>query len=186
MRIDVVVDLETLGTDPKNSPVIQIGAVAVLDTKIEDSFYSLSCGVVNFKDADVRTVEWWLQTNPHKLAEILASGNNRTEEDLICRFMDWLTDLNSEYDVFLWGKGPEFDNSFLKAKCEKYNLHWDLSFRNDRCIRTIGDFHTAFHLKEPIEMGEAHDAYNDALYEAQMLIQVREEMKKYEIFRLHM
>lgn len=181
MVFDIVVDIETLGTDPNKSPIIQIAAVVVADTSINDNLrYDMCSEELDFKNVSERTLKWWLEENSLLLSDILRRGRGNTEKMVVTGFVEFLTFIQGMGEVHLWGKGPEFDNAFLKAKCEKYGLKWPLSFRQDRCIRTVEQFHYELGLEELPFEGYKHDAISDAVDEARMLVQVRKELRKHE------
>lgn len=174
-RIDVMVDLETLGTD-FNAPIFQIAAAGfeLLTGDINDTFdESADISSLTSEDGTVNgdTLKWWLRTNPELLADLLDRGD-LTPYGLLQEFHDWLTVLGNRYDeVYLWGNGILFDNAIIRHKFESYGWKYPIFYRNDRDVRTVFELaqiktgETAQEMYDSIYDKElvAHDAMNDVM-----------------------
>ena len=173
-RIDVMVDLETLGTD-FNAVIFQIASAAFdIETgNIVEEFNEFA-DISKLTDDDGiingGTLKWWLDTNKELLAELLSKNNAYTPRELLVIYHRWLNELTLEYDeVYLWGNGILFDNAIIRHKFENYGLKYPIFYRNDRDVRTIFELaqiktgETAKEMHDRIYDQErtAHDAMND-------------------------
>ena len=173
-RIDVMVDLETLGTD-FNAVIFQIASAAFdIETgNIVEEFNEFA-DISKLTDDDGiingGTLKWWLDTNKELLAELLSKNNAYTPRELLVIYHRWLNELTLEYDeVYLWGNGILFDNAIIRHKFENYGLKYPIFYRNDRDVRTIFELaqiktgETAKEMHDRIYDKErtAHDAMND-------------------------
>ncbi|MFD1453258.1 3'-5' exonuclease [Oceanobacillus sojae] len=172
MRKDVMVDIETLGTDV-DSTIFQISAVSfdIKSGHIYDTFNEITDISKNETDLKVTgdTLQWWLKTNASLLTELLTGGVESSEE-VLRRFHRWLTGLTENAkDMYLWGNGILFDNAMIKHQFESIGLSYPIFFRNDRDVRTILELASTKLGKHPNDVrkevydGElvAHDAFND-------------------------
>lgn len=175
MRIDIMTDIETLGTEA-NSTIFQIAAVAFdMDTGDYLGTFNKVADIAENASYDLTvsgaTLKWWLSTNKELLEELLLQGEG-SSADLIKNFHEWLTGWTVAGEVFLWGNGILFDNNMLKTAMEREGLTYPIFFRNDRDLRTIVEL-TAQKLDIPVRTLRdncynpertahhgLHDAYN--------------------------
>ena len=165
-RIDVMIDLETLGTD-FNAPIFQIAAagfdiasgdiILTFDEYADIQELTPQDGTINGA-----SLKWWLDTNPELLAKLLGQGD-LTPYDLLKMFHRWLDDLTMKYDeVYLWGNGILFDNAIIRHKFEGYGWKYPIFYRNDRDVRTI--FELAQH-----KTGESAEEMYDRIYDKELV-----------------
>ena len=167
----VMIDLETFGTGP-NAPIAQIGAVAfeaksggrVLNGKAFNAYVREPMGVY---DAD--TVLWWMdQSDParRRLIEGM-SENGEPLSTALYLLENWPThalDCTWRDIEHVWAKPVTFDLPILSSAyraCGKNEPPW--SYRAGRDVRTV-----YWLLGDPPEMAEvgvAHDAVDDCLYQ---------------------
>ena len=173
MRIDVMVDLETLGTEP-DSTIIQISAAAFDITTGDicatyDRIADISKNPSYEMTVSGETLKWWLNTDKQLLQELINRGTaGPTSGELVDDFQKWLSSINVMGDLHLWGNGILFDNLFLK---QQMGENYPVRFTNDRDMRTIVDLMMTktglnYHeLKQKYYDQElkAHDAKNDVL-----------------------
>lgn len=139
-RIDIMVDIETLGKEDY-SPIFQIASCAfdISTGEIISSFNKI-CDISIEKTLPIEgsTLKWWMNTNKDLLLELLNSGVG-SQEQLFLDFNEWLLKLGDSKmsNVFLWGNGMLFDNRLIKAKMKQYNIEYPIFYRNDRDMRTI-------------------------------------------------
>lgn len=180
-RIDIMVDIETLGNKTE-STIIQIGAIA-FDIRTGEHvkrFNRIADIEKNEKEVSVTasTLKWWLKTNKDLFEELLNSGEG-SSESLVREFRGWVTYLQEEYgskNVYLWGNGILFDNKILQYHMESLGLGYPIFYRNDRDVRTLLEltaFKTGLSEKEVKdvfndELLEAHNAYDDVIYQIQL------------------
>lgn len=140
MRYDIMVDIETLGTNP-DSLVFQIAAAAfdIKTGKICDE-YNVTADIQGNSHLNItgNTLKWWLKTNPTLLNSLLNNDKNYlTPHSLIISFHGWLHTLCKDNDVYLWGNGILFDNNILRTQMVNAGLSYPIHYRNDRDMRTI-------------------------------------------------
>lgn len=177
-RIDVMTDIETLGTS-SDSTIFQISAVTfdIITGEIKSSFNKIANIELNEKmNVDGSTIKWWLNTNKDLLQELLNSGTGSSTE-LLVDFHKWLSGEKRQSDEFnLWGNGILFDNKMIQHQLESIGLNYPIKYKNDRDVRTIVDLAsqklgiTERELKEKFVTGEVeHDAFNDVRYQVKLV-----------------
>lgn len=132
-RIDIMVDIETLGV-ALNSPIFQIsaacfdietGKILEVDNKrvVFDQFANLS------KDknlnVDGNTLIWWIDKYPEMLKKLLTKDLGHTRKGLLEAFSRFLQELPALFgaeqkNIYLWGNGINFDNNLIKYQIEAY------------------------------------------------------------------
>lgn len=173
MRLDIMVDIETLGKNT-DSTIFQISAVVfdITTGNLKDSFNK--CVDISKEPikADGSTLKWWLSTNKELFSELLLNGEV-SESELIDSFQSWLFSKTVSNDVYLWGNGILFDNKILQAKIHSFGLKYPIFYRNDRDLRTLIEMAslklgtTPELFKETVPMLELrkHDAYGDVMWQ---------------------
>lgn len=185
-RIDIVIDLETLGQG-NNAPILSIGAVAVTGAgtataAIAGEFYSrvdLESAIARGAVPDSETIEWWWQQSPEARAEIDGSRDRDDIRAALVLFSAWLLQQStpkSDQDGYLadierriWGNSPSFDCIILG---NAYRIGDNLvpwHHREERDLRTLLDLYPAAKLRD--FEGIRHHALHDARHEAHQLIQ---------------
>ena len=139
-RIDIVVDIETLGNEP-GCTIFQIAAIAfdIKTGKIIKQFNKIADLSVtkDFLKVNGSTLIWWLQTNKELLTELLTT-KDCSPYSLIDNFYKWLLLLKSDYKkVYMWGNGILFDNALIKQAFKDVNINYPIDYNKDRDIRTI-------------------------------------------------
>lgn len=172
-RIDIMLDLETLSLKPKAN-VIQISAVA-FDIKTGDilDVFDQCCSVTMHRISDRDTLDWWEQTNPDLLQNIIARGVGVSQMLALGRFVNWVQKLRSELElehsqVFLWGNGVIFDNCKIQDMCEQFGIAYPIHYKCDQDMRTLNRLYKDrlefLGMQEPLELefvGTEHDALDD-------------------------
>lgn len=191
-RIDIMVDLETLGKG-NNPPVFQIAACA-FDIETGEILRAMNvlANVRTFNNIEGDTLIWWLNTNSTLLTKLLNDGceNNNTEKDIIIQFVDWVNNLAASYGVdpckvYLWGNGILFDNRIISGKCREYDVTYPIAYYSDRDMRTIVElaskkkgFTDDREYKKTIKnTGTAHDALDDVKYQIQVVCQAYKDLE---------
>jgi len=202
---NVMVDIECLGTSP-GSVIVSIGAVKFDITRIRvygkaddmgmwpstfraegaigDKFY-ITIDVLNSLLAgltvDSRTCAWWATQSYEAKA---ALDNTALHTGLHQGFR---MDLDMALEAFagfvdgaktIWAKGPDFDLVLLHAAYKKANLDLPWKYKRARDVRTVlalGKAVGAFE-GEAVERGTAHNAQEDAEYQARQVIRVYEKL----------
>jgi len=177
--LNVVLDLETLGTD-ENAAIIQIGcAVPEFDYQhiglVSSSFektisYNECLWEINsgrFSQSN-ETMEWW-EKQPTRLSVFSGQDTYTDALDALC---NWFTSLKevSGGDIAIWGNGSDFDNRLLAYTLSAlgYKSQWD--FRNNRDLRTLKALFPVTLPAQDQYLGEIkHTALGDARFEARLL-----------------
>lgn len=138
---DIMVDLETLGTNP-NSVILSIGAVRFSrnerNEKYENNFYeriSIDSCIEKKLDIDSTTMEWWKLQKEDVRYEALENPDRKPLKQVLTEFSKWF---GSETNK-IWGKGPSFDCSILANAYRKCDMEPPWKFWNERDVRTIMD-----------------------------------------------
>ena len=177
-RIDIMTDIETLGTDA-NSTIIQIGAMAFdIRTGEELYYFDMIADIEKNErrlEVDGGTIKWWLKTDKDLFQKLLNNGKE-SSEDVIVHFNEWLHALGLEFgykNLYMWGNGILFDNKMIQHQMEALGLDYPIHFRNDRDLRTLVELATLktgekeWDLKKRFkdEGLRAHDALDDVKFQ---------------------
>lgn len=165
--VDVMIDLETLGTDP-GSVILSIGAICVPGPEVDryEQFYTR----IDPLDAlyrglsiDPKTVEWWRnQSQTAWRASVLGGGSL---EGALDAFSLWLEKLRAGQEsaatgvsLRLWGDSAAFDLGLLKAAYKVSGLPVPWHYREEYCYRTLRQLKNSDKPKAKLQ----HDALSDA------------------------
>lgn len=198
MMLDVMVDVETLGTGKDNKDVTIIQLSAAFFNRYTGEIYETFESILNpsvSKDFNVEanTLIFWLENEPELLLDLLKNGDG-DEENMFTSFIHWLSDTyykyfkesnanKSEHKYFgecirLWGFGAMFDNALIRKGIEKYtNLSYPIHHNNDRDIHTLLDLASEKSGKTRKEIKESallqnikkHNANDDVKYQANLV-----------------
>lgn len=166
-RSPVMVDLETLGTEP-GSGLLSIGAVAFdpVTGKLAERFYVVIdrgsnqlFGLVE----DPETLAWWARQS---------AAARRVFDDpcrvplyvALDRFSAWWRKVGG---VEFWAHGPGFDEALLSAAYRATDRTPPWKFWNARCTRTI---YAAADVAPDRASGTHHNALDDAVSQAAAVI----------------
>lgn len=160
-------DLETLGTEP-GAVILSIGAVQFDLDGINDEFYR-SVSAQSCQDAglaiDARTIEWWLDQED-EVQDILIGGDGLAE--VLDDFADFYGDADE-----IWARGPQFDCKILGHAYEAIGAETPWHYSDPRDQRTISSLPG---YEEPDNVGDEHNALDDAKYQARSVIQTLEPL----------
>lgn len=182
----IVMDIETLGTE-SNAIVLSVGMVRIMyDTFLAQyvvpalgssnaryAVFNASSQIKTGRTVSSDTVRWWgnqsLDVQDVILKSMLYMENL---EITLLGIRDWMRD--SPEPCRVWGKGPNFDNKIMDNLITQVfgqNDFW--KFRNDRCLRTMGDFGIQY----DAENQRPHHALYDAHHEAGELVAATNHLK---------
>lgn len=177
-RVDLMVDLETLGTTP-GSTIFQIAAVEfdLLTGDIHDTLNVIADISGDVIDAEGGTLLFWVDENAERFRELLLRGQKDgiSPTEALVKFDGWVRErieLSGRENVFLWGNGIGNDNLWLREAYRKAGLTWPIHFRNDRDVRTVRELSYLRNRFRRDYAGEArtndraHDALSDAIFQA--------------------
>ena len=190
MRIDVMVDIDTLGTKA-DSTIFQISAVAFdIVSGVHMAKFNKVADITLNGDWDMRvsgsTLKWWLNTNKELLTKLVNMGEGSSIE-LLENFYGWLISLSLMGELHLWGNGILFDNNMIRHQFEQMGLEYPIKYNKDRDVRTIVDLTcaklnlTERELRERFyDPGlEPHDAFNDVINQINLVSNCYRELTGY-------
>ena len=159
---DVMLDLETCGTDP-GCIVLSIGA-CTFDER--NKFYeriSVDSSRVYLCE-DIETMRWWQKQDRQMREE--AFGGTKDLVQVLDAFHDWFRNLNNKQykDTYVWGNGADFDLPILKAAYKAVDRPVPWHPWNGRCYRTLKNLLSG--VKAPPRASVKHHALEDAIYQA--------------------
>lgn len=177
MTQHISVDLESLAKTSA-ARILAIGAVKFNPYTGEqgDTFYR----VVDIEapgggDIDPSTVVWWMSQSDEARAAIFAKGIERVplQQALVefaefIGFSDELPEDQEFPDVYLWERGDK-DMQWLTSAYEGTGLKTPYNYNQYGCQRTLAKW--VAHA-EPARENVAHHALDDAIYQAEAVIQV--------------
>ena len=176
----IMLDLETLGTDP-NALILSMGAVAfdITDknlTTIDPSQIKEYCPhfQASFKPQeqqsirtiDWSTVKWWMEQKPEARQRVTYPNPPAdVVHEVVAQFDIWLqgvitTDLKY---AKLWGNGSSFDCVLLESLYRDFGYVFPFKWWNFRDLRTLRDLAGSVPAPESVQVGIEHDALDDAL-----------------------
>lgn len=166
MNTHCMLDLETMGTRP-GDVILSIGACLFTPTEGITSEIHITIDPESSKAAGLRaqksTIEWWSKQDPATRAE--AFKGELSLESALTQFSMWLPKEN----VLMYGNSANFDNALLAAAYRAMKMEVPWKYWNDRCYRTLA----AMFMKSRVEqVGNKHNALNDAKTQALRLIQI--------------
>lgn len=182
--MDIIVDLETLGTDV-DSTVIQI-ACSAFSFKTGNLLGEPFVGYLaldTMKQEDIKasgsTLKWWMTQNRDVFESIINNPFRMTHDGLWEAFFNWLSERMMECrdkgeELKIWGNGISFDCAMVKHNLgERYDAV--IHFWNERDARTLVDMHCRSmgysdrNFKKQFDREGKHDAMVDIAIEAEYL-----------------
>lgn len=178
---DIMIDLETLGTD-QDSIFISIGATIFdLETsELGEQFYvnvdwqsSIDAG----RTFTAATLKWWLKQSDEARQAILKDDCESLASALI-KLSAFISEVKRPV---VWGNGATFDISMLENAYKALSLNIPWEFWNVNDCRTIARIAKALGVTKddfpPLE-GTAHNALDDAIYQAQYISGMHQAITK--------
>jgi hypothetical protein len=177
MSSHVMCDLETLDTRP-SAVILSIGA-CTLDPgsgEITDRFYRAidleSCQVAGLTTSE-STKKWWAQQS-EEARSVFSDPDRVSLLQALSDFSIFLRMLpGGPTKVKLWGNGSDFDNVILSNAYGALNFDAPWRFYNNRCYRTVRNCLKHHYVAEPDRAGTYHNALDDALHQARILLMLR-------------
>lgn len=161
----VMVDIETLGTEP-GAAIVSIGAIPFDEDGIraDDGFYEeidlVSCESWGLSiDAD--TLQWWLGQSD-EAREVLTGGGGEDLAGVIADFATWFNDVDADE---VWANSPSFDCRLLEAAFDAVGVDTPWDFWQERDFRTLKNL-PAFVYVEREDGDVEHNAIDDAALQA--------------------
>jgi len=174
MTVHVMVDLETMSTEP-NAAIVAIGAVAFTEEgEIRQKFYvpvSLESSMSVGGHVSASTIEWWMKQSDEARSVFVPENRIHISESLL-QFRDWFI---HNHGLYLWGNGAAFDNVVLRSAYNACDISAPWEFWNDRCYRTVKAMRPEI---EQDRFGTHHNALDDAFTQASHLIKIWKNIRK--------
>ena len=177
--INVILDLETLGTD-EDAAIIQIGmCIPNFDRKYVPTgcaremevtiAYEDCLAATAFTKSD-STMQWW-ESQDSETRKIVFSGQDSyvAALDQVEQFLKNVQSGGAE--VAMWGNGSDFDNRLLAYTMSALGYKTPWKYYNNRCLRTLKAMFPCSVEEDPSE--RKHTALGDARYEARMMSAVK-------------
>jgi len=164
--LNVMIDLETLGTSP-DAPILSIGAVYFdPDTGKMGSEFHVK---LDFEEActdraiDPATVKWWFGQSDEARAALTDTQVGYGKYDAL----QFLSSFLENPSVKVWGNGATFDISMLEDLFRQLRIKIPWKFYNVRDVRTVVAMAEGIIDRSDIPfIGIKHDALADAVHQA--------------------
>jgi hypothetical protein len=179
MRNTLMIDIETLSTDPK-AVVTEIGA-AGYDKSGSKMLYSerieLKSQLERGRVIDPYTIEWWMGQSDEarsSFKEHKVDTKRALEEFLV----EVVTRCDLD-DLVVLGNGANFDITIMESLLKDFKLNIPWKFWNIRCYRTIKNMYPEIKMDRS---GVHHKAVDDANSQLDHLMKIQDKHnQKYEI-----
>jgi len=140
--IDVMLDIETLGTD-SNSVIVSISAVVFdLQTGKIGGEYEVGVNILeqllNGGVIDTSTIGWWV-TQSAVAKQALTNIIPQDLDGVLKSFNTWLAASTTGQlkDVHIWGNGTVFDNVIVRNLYKRSGVSFVLPYWCDMDVRTL-------------------------------------------------
>lgn len=167
---NVMLDLETMGTSP-DSVILSLGACFFDKEEVGDGIY-LVLDREEQKQANRRVSEdtmiWW-DNQSNEARTVFDAPQTPVAHALsgFAQFIELYAD--DPKKVCVWGNGSDFDNIMLGTLYDLWGIKKPWSYSNNRCFRTLKNIALAFDSHDlPVREGTAHNALDDAVFQAAM------------------
>lgn len=166
---DIMVDIETVGTSPDRTGIIQIAAVKFNLEKrtVCPTFFNNSLTIPAHRSWDEDTRLWWTRQKPGQLQEIMA--RQRPWRDVMEEFLVFARQRNS---LTFWSKPTTFDYMFIQSYFKDADLPNPFHYNNVTDLKSyLKGLHHPFPVPElnVPNVGDAHNALNDTLWQLKHL-----------------
>lgn len=170
--IEAMIDLETLGV-AADAAVVQIAAVA-FDGALVLLHYKTNVTLASdLGTIDAKTLQWWLEQDDRRFRSVVGHEGRHLKAAI-----DGLSEFLHRVGVDVtWACSPTFDHTILRYHAKRLgaSLPECMSFRNERCFRTVRDIGRRLGV-EPTKGAPTHDALQDCLDQHDLLVRVYEEL----------
>lgn len=172
---DFMLDIETTGTDPVATAILQIAIVPFnVDTgEVCPQFFNRSLRIPPRRYWDEETRTWW-----GKKKDVYAAIVARSEDPALVmrecvRYVEDRTDQST--GARLWGKPISFDGAFFESYCKQFGVDNPFPYSNVVDMRTfirakLGTWDIRAWERERPLVGVAHNALYDALHQVKLVL----------------
>lgn len=174
----VMLDIETLGQGP-DSVITSIAAVQfdIKTGEIGNTFrqdVNLDSNTKLGRKIDNSTLLWWFEQSPEAIKGLTNSFKKGADLSEVLKDLSiFFYTLNQRDEIFVWGRGPRFDQAILTHAYVSLERDIPWKFRNEMCVRTMEWLRPEIKVKTPkadktghgSNGGGLHDAFLDAKYQ---------------------
>lgn len=164
--INVMLDLETLGTAP-GCTILSIGAVALGPNPVLSLYVPAisraTCAQAGLKEDD-DTLSWWYRQEDYTLLERANAPDAIALGNALHGFAIYLANLCDPKEVRVWGNGADFDLPILAEAYRRCGMRVPWAPYAGRCYRTLKNLRPDIKL---VRVGAYHNAIDDALSQAE-------------------
>lgn len=183
---DVMVDVESTGTDFGKNAIIQIAAVKFdYETgQVSDDMFDRCLHIHPGREWDQDCRIWWYKQN-----DVLEGIQARAEDPytVVRSFYDWLLKdwPQTTEGLRFWSKPSHFDHCFISNYMKMFGLEMPCSFRYARDLNTFmaglkGDpGHPSY--ADVDFQGDAHNALYDVIHQIKLLLNAKSKTVRAEI-----
>jgi hypothetical protein len=171
--VDVMIDIETLGTTP-GSAILSIGAVVFGPDGLGDTFYApilLQSCVAAGLTIDPNTIAWWMQQSDAARAAAFRPDADALAE-VLEQFTCWFGLVDAERP---WCHGATFDVPLLEVAYKACGLKAPWRFHAVRDTRTLYDLAG---VKVNRAQGTHHNALDDAMAQADAAVKALQILRE--------
>lgn len=176
--LPVSIDLETAGLAP-NAPILSIGAVRFskdrsVDLDGPEHEFHVAIDLKGQAPIDPDTFYWWLQQSREAQDAVLQGQGGLSLGNALRALWQWMqadtivAGRESNFIGEIWIRGDR-DSCWLEEAHKREGIKPGYKFRNVRDQRTMVEFAEARGLVMPYRSSVAHDALEDARYQAECL-----------------
>lgn len=175
-----MIDLETMGGVPRGA-LVGLGAVLFdLPTcTLGPTFYRpvhLATSVDIGMEMDASTVLFWLKQSQEAREAIMFSLVDIRVA--LMNFTTWIEEHSDIETVKVYGNGATFDLTILGEAYKLAGIHRPWRWGNERCFRTIRNQYPQVVYDVNDKKGTAHNAVDDAIFQAEHLFKIKNRNKK--------
>lgn len=172
---DVMIDIETTGTQPDLHAILQVSAVRfnLKEGTISHDFFDGCMFIPENRTWSPSTKQWWERQNQAILQDILARAED--PKDVMRRLCEWAQPAGQ---MRFWSKPTHFDFMFISSYFEQFDLPQMFGHSGATDVRSfIRGLHKDQDAEwdEPKVEGGAHNALNDCIQQIGFLM---DEYKK--------
>lgn len=176
-ELPVSIDLETAGLTP-NAPILSIGAVRFRKDGVPlpgpEHEFQVTIDLKGQAAIDPSTFYWWLKQSDEARAAVLEGEGGLSLGNALRALWQWMqadsevVGRESSFTGELWIRGDR-DSCWLEEAHKREGIKQGYRFNKVRDQRTLVEFAEARGLVMPHRSGVAHDALEDARYQAECL-----------------
>jgi DNA polymerase III alpha subunit (gram-positive type) len=171
----IMVDLETTGTNPNHNAMVQLSAVRFnretreVDMNMFDQCLAIPAN--RYWSEDTR--DWWATQDQSIIDKIWS--RMRDPREVLQEFRGWaMRDLEGASPI-LWAKPIHFEYPFLESYFVEYGIAKPFHYSNCKDLRTFLDARGLPDLDRTMpNVGNAHDAIHDVLHQISVLFECLE------------